>query len=330
MGNIFCAPGEPFEVHPSFRPIIDKYDAFIIDQWGVMHNGVVAMEGASECVQELARQGKKCIILSNTSSSEESALSRLPKLGFDLSSLAGGAVTSGDLATAYIRENYSGKKALVFSWKHPAAPDPQEFMERCDDIVLVDNMEDDANLPDVVILHGNEVILPADKHGKPDEGQSLGDYILTGKMEQVVMPVLKRCAERSIPVLCVDPDLISVNPDGTVLYMPGTIANYYERTLRGPTLYFGKPDARAFRRAVERLQQQFGITKERMCHIGDSLHHDIAGANSIDLDSVLVLGGVHRVDLENDLGKLAPTSKLQDLFQQIGHTPTHVAPLLQL
>ena len=40
---------------------------FILDQFGVMHNGVLALPGASECYANLAASGKKIVILSNTS-----------------------------------------------------------------------------------------------------------------------------------------------------------------------------------------------------------------------------------------------------------------------
>lgn len=64
--------------------------------------------------------------------------------------------------------------------------------------------------------------------------------------------------------------------------------------------------------------------------IGDSLHHDVKGANTIGLDSILVLGGVHQKELGHEFGTLAPRSKLQTLFQDVAQTPTLVAPLLKI
>jgi len=39
--------------------IADQYDGFILDQFGVMHNGVMALPGAQVlCVMERARNGE--------------------------------------------------------------------------------------------------------------------------------------------------------------------------------------------------------------------------------------------------------------------------------
>ena len=57
----------PASLVAGFESIADRYDGFILDQFGVMHNGVVALPGAQECFQKLAKAGKKLVILSNTS-----------------------------------------------------------------------------------------------------------------------------------------------------------------------------------------------------------------------------------------------------------------------
>ena len=43
------------QIHNSFQSVIDLdyYDGYIIDQWGVMHNGDIAMNGAIESIKEL-------------------------------------------------------------------------------------------------------------------------------------------------------------------------------------------------------------------------------------------------------------------------------------
>ena len=46
--------------------IIDKYDVFILDQWGVIHDGKKGYTLAIECVQQLVKRNKKLIIISNS------------------------------------------------------------------------------------------------------------------------------------------------------------------------------------------------------------------------------------------------------------------------
>ena len=47
--------------------VASKYDAFVFDQWGVMHDGHTALYDAPQILQELASLGKKLVILSNSS-----------------------------------------------------------------------------------------------------------------------------------------------------------------------------------------------------------------------------------------------------------------------
>ena len=50
-----------FTTHASFSELVSKYDAFILDQFGVMHNGLSALDGAVDCVRELYKAGKPLI-----------------------------------------------------------------------------------------------------------------------------------------------------------------------------------------------------------------------------------------------------------------------------
>ena len=42
--------------------VIDQYDLFIIDQWGVLHNGQTGYHYAIDCVENLITLQKKLII----------------------------------------------------------------------------------------------------------------------------------------------------------------------------------------------------------------------------------------------------------------------------
>eukprot|EP00934_Nitzschia_sp_Nitz4_P005347 Nitzschia sp. Nitz4//scaffold87_size112219//77826//78872//NITZ4_004081-RA/size112219-processed-gene-0.29-mRNA-1//-1//CDS//3329559390//5337//frame0 len=307
--------------------ILNRYDGFLVDQWGVMHNGYESMVGAPECIAQLASQGKKVVILSNSPASEEETLQALGPLGFDRAHFSCGAVTSGDLATSYIQTKYSGpqSKALFMCWKNPAAPSAEDFLKRCGDLRLVSSPEQE---PDVLIVQGNEIILgPKNPDGSRSE-RSMGDFVLSGNLDITIGPILKSCASRRIPLVCVDPDFLTVNPDGSTYYMPGTIAQRYE-ALGGEVQYFGKPYKPGFEEGIRRLLEAGVSSKEKIAMIGDSLHHDVAGANSVGLDSIMVLGGVHRKELGNELGNLAEEKEMSELFSNENQHPTFVAPLLK-
>ena len=325
---------DSFHVVPGFsHPVIlDKYDGFLVDQWGVMHNGKEAMEGAPECIAELATiHGKKMVILSNSPSSEAATLEALLGLRFNPAHFEGGAITSGDLASDYILEHYGTKgkkcKALFMAWDDPAAPF-QAFLDRCGTLELVTSFEGEE--PNVLIVQGNQVLLGEPRQdGTGRENVSLGDFVVSGQTEGIIDTILKECVTRQIPLLCVDPDFVTYNPDGTTFFMPGTVAKRFEE-LGGTCQYFGKPHTVAFERGIERLKSH-GITDtSRMAMIGDSLHHDVQGANALGLDSILVLGGVHRKELGHSLGEMVEVNHLRELFLKHHQTPTIVAPVLRL
>ena len=62
--------------------VLDKYDTFLLDMWGVMHNGSEPYEGVLKTVEELKRAGKKMIILSNSSKRRENSERMLVKREF--------------------------------------------------------------------------------------------------------------------------------------------------------------------------------------------------------------------------------------------------------
>src|SRR4051812_11480479 len=47
------------------RALTDDYDVFVVDLWGTLHDGVVAYRGAVECLEKLAKAGKRVALLSN-------------------------------------------------------------------------------------------------------------------------------------------------------------------------------------------------------------------------------------------------------------------------
>jgi ribonucleotide monophosphatase NagD (HAD superfamily) len=68
-----------------------------------------------------------------------------------------------------------------------------------------------------------------------------------------------------------------------------------------------------------------------VAHVGDSVQHDVAGANACGIDSILVTGGVHSKDLSDySIGDLPDKADLQRLFEKEGHIPTHVVPMFRL
>ncbi|VEU35880.1 unnamed protein product [Pseudo-nitzschia multistriata] len=333
---------ESFEIHECFgKDIIDRYDGFILDQFGVLHNGAHGLEGAPELVQKLAGDyNKKLVILSNSSSSSESCKAKLPKLGFDPKNFCN-AVTSGEEAGKYIRDQYAGtttpegamKKALWFTWKTKSSLSPLRFLELCGNIPVTT----DPSEADYVVLHGVDLLRGPGADGEAEE-VSLGDFFETGKLDggsesesgdspatTTIESILQACAKRGLPMVCANPDFIMVKPDGSTGYMPGTIARRYTE-LGGSCVEFGKPHASHF----EACLRDLGLPREKVAHVGDSLHHDIKGANDSRVDSVFVAGGVHRTELGSALNEVPSRDALDALFEKHALMPTHVVPMFRM
>mmetsp|Transcript_27336 Transcript_27336/g.33519 ORF Transcript_27336/g.33519 Transcript_27336/m.33519 type:complete len:323 (-) Transcript_27336:152-1120(-) len=315
---------KPFTIHSSLSDLVSQYDGFILDQFGVMHNGSCGLPGAPECVEKLAAQNKKFIILSNTSSSSKATIAKLPKLGFDPINFEG-AVTSGEEAGLHVSKAYQSKKVLWFTWANGATPSPLDFLARCGSgdsrgIEVADSIED----ADFIIAHGCGVIRGSGKDGEAKE-TSLGSFHENGDFS-ILDPVLEQCAKRNLPMVCANPDFIMVKPDGSKGHMPGKIGQRYE-SMGGKCEYFGKPHVPHF----EACLRDLGLDRNRVAHVGDSLHHDVAGANNSGIASIFVTGGIHSEDLGSpELGALPTNEALQKLFKKEGQTPTHVIPLLRL
>ena len=217
-------PPSLFAMHHSFSEIAPFYDAFILDQFGVLHNGHVALDGAVECVDELKRRDKRLIILSNTSGPAAMAMARLPQYGFDPTHFIG-AVTSGEESSKYIRSVYGNdsnkspsKKAVWLTWDgNGNMPAPLDYLKQCGNVQPARTIEE----ADFVLCHGAHVW-----YRSMNDQVSLGSFLSAGKLD-VVMPILEECRKRDLPMICANPDFVVRLPDGSTGYMPGTIAQAY-------------------------------------------------------------------------------------------------------
>jgi len=65
-------------------------------------------------------------------------------------------------------------------------------------------------------------------------------------------------------------------------------------------IFFGKPYTAAFE-AARRLLEEQGFGDGRICHVGDSLNHDVVGADHAGFDAAWVVQtGVDKTHLKKD------------------------------
>ena len=180
---------------------------------------------------------------------------------------------------------------------------------------------DDA---DLIIVHGSEVWY----RGTDAPQEPLGTFIEDGDFS-LVDPLLERCLQRNLPMVCANPDLVVVTPTGGTAYMPGKIAlRYRDHFGASNCRIFGKPDTEHFEACLRKLQV---ADRARVAHVGDSLSHDIAGAINAGIPNVFVTSGVHASQLGTAFGEMPSEDSLQELFREEGSVyPTHVVSAFRL
>lgn len=354
-----------FTTHSSLSELLKEfdYDALILDQFGVLHNGKNALDGTLDCVEKIAngnddseQKKLRLIVLSNTSSPSKTTLDRLEnKLGFDRSYFCG-AVTSGEEAGRHIQQTYgtSDTKKSKFVWctwdvTNENVPDPTAFLD-----LLGPNVEPtvDISSADFVVAHGSGAIRGFGTDKAEHEIISMGSFLDDGNLGEgtPISNLLKECAQRNLPLVCANPDMVVQYHDGSLKHMPGKIAKRYQEILDEqqndtagdlPSIViFGKPHTEHFEACLRKLEEERsneepnGDTMKplRVAHVGDSLHHDIAGANAAGVPSIFIVGGIHAEELlsaDDDKGTMPSDEKLEELFDREGITPTHVLSLFQ-
>ena len=81
--------------------LLDRYDCFLLDQFGVLHDGTNPLPGAIEIVNLLIKKGKRVVVTSNTSQRAKTAKTKWNKLGFPPVS---DFITSGEFAYQYLKK----------------------------------------------------------------------------------------------------------------------------------------------------------------------------------------------------------------------------------
>ncbi|MDR3525549.1 MAG: TIGR01459 family HAD-type hydrolase [Acetobacteraceae bacterium] len=249
-----------------FQPLMADYDGYIVDLWGVIHDGLTPFPGAKETLAALRDAGKRVVLLSNAPRPSHSAQSALRGMGL-ADDLYSGIMTSGE-ATRLALSNPPdawfanlGRRVLHVGPERDRVTLEGLGLERVDSPEAADFMLNTG----------------------PDEMQSidLADY----------EAVLQASRAAGLKMVCANPDLEIVR-GGERVPCAGALALRYE-ALGGDVRSFGKPDPAIYRPVLEML----GVEKSRVLAVGDALRTDIAGAKAAGVDSCWVLGGIHAEEL---------------------------------
>lgn len=277
------------------RAVADRYDCFILDLWGVLHDGTAPFPGVLDALERLDAAGKRIAILSNAPRRAEAVAERVAEIGIPRR-LYQALVSSGEEAWQRLhRRDDPFHAALGRKVFHIGPPRDNGMLEGLD-------LERVGRIADA-------------------------DFILnTGPWgwEETPENYEKRLAEakaRDLPMVCANPDLVVMHQN-RLMICAGTLADLYER-MGGRVAWHGKPHRAVYERCFEALGVE---DPRRVLAVGDSLRTDIAGANNVGIDALLVAGGIHSEEFGVREGEIPDRSRVRLAVDSSGHRPNYVLP----
>ena len=196
--------------------IVDNYQLFYVDLWGVVHNGISLHVEAIKTLQEISKKKKDYILLTNAPRPNYAVKSFLEKLGMD-KEIIKHVFTSGEAALLYLKKNFLRK--TFFHVGPPRDFDLFKDFER----LKIDNIEE-------------------------------SEYLLcTGLFDDHIddLKYYKDLFEKNIKkkMICTNPDLI-VDRGGKREFCAGSVAMVFEK-MGGKVIYFGKPYPEVYNQSID-------------------------------------------------------------------------------
>ena len=198
------------------RSIVDNYQLFYVDLWGVVHDGISLHQEAINVLNEITKKKKDYILLTNAPRPNDTVRSFLEKLGMK-KEIRDHVFTSGEAALNYLKNNLSQQ---TFFHIGP----PRDF----------DLFKD---------LKKNKL-----------ESIEISDYILcTGLFDNYNedLKYYKNLFEENLEkkMICTNPDLIVDRGNNREL-CAGSVAIVYEK-MGGERVYFGKPYPEVYSQSID-------------------------------------------------------------------------------
>lgn len=253
-------PVPDIPVISSIGPLAAGARAWLVDVWGVMHNGVRPFAEAVVACQRFREAGGYVVLLTNAPRPADRVVAQLDGIGVARNAYDA-VVTSGDVT-----------RGLVTAWQDRRltwiGPDRDRGIFEGLDIAFVPTTE-----AEIAVLTGLE----------DDETETPDDYRL----------VLERFLRKRVIMLCANPDVQAERGDRLV-YCAGAIANAYE-TMGGEVVWAGKPHQPIYDLALGVIEGGVGrpVDKTELIAIGDGVRTDIRGAFDAGIPAVYIASAIH-------------------------------------
>ncbi|MEM9601951.1 MAG: HAD family hydrolase [Pseudomonadota bacterium] len=280
-------PGSASDVShvTSLLELAEHYDAMLLDGFGVLNCGDMAVPGMVEVFAELQRRGVRLLILSNGSTGQtRDAVAKYSAFGYPVD--ADDVITSRDAARGGLARH------------HDAYPDWHWAVSPMGGRALDD-------------LPGRFSEIRSDGCDPTTDGFLLVTAVAWTDAHTDAMRAA--LTERVRPIWVANPDVTAPFPSHFSLE-PGYVARSLGRAFGAPVRWFGKPHRAVYELAIARLKRdQPSLARERILMVGDSPHTDVLGARRAGIDSCMTV----------DFGLLRGEN-LRERLTEAGVWPTYV------
>ena len=280
------------------KNIVSLYDVFLIDQWGVIHNGNNSYVGVLEVFKELIKEKKTIIILTNSGKTRDFNIKRLyDQFGLSPSCYTD-LVSSAELLKMLLVERTSypwssfGNKVFIIANGLDGNLINGTAYERVSDISEADFV----------------MLLSIAENDNGDKHQNW----------------IAQAIEKRLFLVCPSADKLSVTPNGVFKGMASIINDY--KLKGGSVINVGKPESQIYEYCTRYFP---GIKLHRILAIGDHIESDIRGAKCYGIHSALVNTGATKdsFPLAKTIEDIADAIFSSDDFELI--SPNWILPSLK-
>jgi HAD superfamily hydrolase (TIGR01459 family) len=251
------------DILDGIAPLAERYDGYVLDLWGVVHNGKRLYPGVPEALAQLKARGKRIVFLTNAPRRAWFIGEMLDGMALDRA-LYDGIMSSGEITWRMLKERSHpffaplGRRAFHIG--------PEKDLSVIEDGVA-EPVADPAGA-DFLLNTG-----PDPERGSADPAP--------------YRPALEAAAAHRLPMVCVNPDrFVMVGEDR--LICAGALADIYLE-LGGSVFEVGKPDPAVYDPVMELLDLS---DRRRVLAIGDTPHTDLAGAAAAGMDALWAMTGL--------------------------------------
>lgn len=248
--------------------LIDKFDLYVFDIYGVLWNGKSVISGADKTLEELKKAGKKVLIMSNGTALSTKIEESYGKRGFIKGVHYDRIVSSGDAYHAYVLKDKRLLKFYQFGRPSKALFEGSQYIELA--------KPEDADF----VYAGVPQIF---------DGEIWRDYLTIEPFADELLSLIKM----NKTLVCVNPDLKAFeNQYDEPVIRQGSVAKFYVEN-GGDVEYWGKPYGNIYDYA---LRNEL-MPRDRMLMIGDTLQTDILGGKNYGMKTVLVRRGISELNM---------------------------------